>query len=161
MYSSRGITMRGGGSDTKISTPAGPRMRFSIRTNLGRARRAGLRLTRPRILRPDRNAGRRRALGILALAALRRAGRLASRLLGRLRPSRRAGRLARLLRRSRLAGAGLHSRSLAGLLRGSRLTGTGLRARSLAGLLRGSRLGGAAWLRSRRLAPLLLNWLAL
>src|SRR5216683_1491148 len=42
-----------------------------------------------------------------------------------------------------------------------RLAGTGLRARSLAGLLRGSWLGGAAWLRSRRLAPLLLNWLAL
>jgi len=136
-------------------------LRPALITDSGRPRRAGLRLPRPRILRPDRNAGRRRARGILALAALRRARRLASRLLGRLRPSRRAGRLARLLRRSRLAGAGLHSRSLAGLLRGSRLTGTGLRARSLAGLLRGSRLGGAAWLRSRRLAPLLLNWLAL
>src|SRR6266566_3383953 len=117
-------------------------LRPALITGSGRPRRAGLRLTRPRILRPDRNAGRRRALGILALAALRRARRLASRLLGRLRPSRRAGRLARLLR-------------------GSRLAGTGLRARSLAGLLRGSRLGGAAWLRSRRLAPLLLNWLAL
>src|SRR6266700_4194146 len=136
-------------------------LRPALITGSGRPRRAGLRLTRPRILRPDRNAGRRRALGILALAALRRARRLASRLLGRLRPSRRAGRLARLLRGSRLTGTGLRARSLARLLRGSRLAGTGLRARSLAGLLRGSRLGGAAWLRSRRLAPLLLNWLAL
>jgi len=136
-------------------------LRPALITGSGRPRRAGLGLTRPRILRPDRNAGRRRALGILALAALRRARRLASRLLGRLRPSRRAGRLARLLRRSRLAGTRLRARSLVGLLRRSRLAGTGLHSRSLAGLLRGSRLGGAAWLRSRRLAPLLLNWLAL
>ncbi len=123
---------------------------------------AGLQLTRPRILRPRRSARRRRALGFLALVALRRAGRLARRLLrrprlagtercarrlacgllGRLRLSRRAGRLAGLLRRSRLAGTGLHARSLAGLLRRSRRDGPGL-------------------LGARRLPPLLLGLLAL
>src|SRR5260370_33909549 len=49
---------------------------------------AGLQLTRPRILRPRRSARRRRALGFLALVALRRAGRLARRLL---RPPRLPG----------------------------------------------------------------------
>ncbi|HXN43020.1 MAG TPA: hypothetical protein VN917_02145, partial [Xanthobacteraceae bacterium] len=86
----------------------------------GAPRRARLRLSRPRILRPDRSSRRRRVLGFLALVALRHAGRLARRLLGGLRLSRRARSRTRLLGRSRLSGARLRTGTLAGLLRRSR-----------------------------------------
>src|SRR3984893_6732509 len=80
---------------------------------------AGLRLSRPRVLRRLRRARHRRALRLLALIALRSAGRLARRLLRRLRlsGSARRRRTLRFLALVALRSAGRLTRRLLGRLR--------------------------------------------